>query len=131
MSRRGMTLSEVVLALTILVVAVIAIATFVVTVHRSVKEGKYQSVGSTLAQSELERLRVDSVSLANLIATPSLGVKDQQVSIDDFEVKFHEVVTATDLPSMGSRYVSVVSKVEWQQSGRLRQVVLETCYPKP
>ena len=131
MSRRAMTLSEVVLALAILVVAVIGIATFVVTIHRSVKEGKYQSVGSTIAQSELERLRLDSVSLANLVATPSLGVKDHLVTIDDFEVKFHQVVTATDVPSMGSRYLRVLATVSWEQSSRQREVVLESCYPKP
>jgi len=128
---RGLTLSEVVLALAILVVSVMCIASFVVTIYRSVKEGKYQAVGSTIAQSELERLRVDGNALNKLILDPTLGVKDQTIAVDTTKVNYHLQVTAQVLPSMGGRYVQLISKVTWRQSNRDRQVVLESCYPKP
>lgn len=128
---RGLTLSEVVLALAILVVAVICIASFVATVYRSVKEGKQQAVASTIAQSELERLRIDSNALNKLILNAALGVKDQTVPIDDTTVTYHQQVTAQVLPGMGSRYVKLVSRASWRQSGRDRQVTLESCYPRP
>ena len=124
-------MSEVLLALAILVIAVICIASFVATVYRSVKEGKYQAVASTIAQSELERLRIDANALNNLVANPALGIKDQTVPIDDTSVTYHQQVTAQVLPSMGSRYVKLVSRVTWRQSNRDRQVSLESCYPKP
>ncbi|MBS2033452.1 hypothetical protein JST97_00575 [bacterium] len=130
-TKRGLSLSEVVLALAILVVAVICIASFVATVYRSVKEGKYQAVASTIAQSELERLRVDSNALDKLITNPALGVKDQTVPVDDTTVVYHQQVTAQVLPAMGSRYVKLISRVTWRQSSRDRQVTLESCYPKP
>lgn len=124
-------MSEVVLALAILVVAVICIASFVATVYKSVKEGKYQAVGSTIAQSELERLRVDSNALRSLIGNAALGVKDQTVPVDDTNVVYHQRVTAEVLTSMGGRYVKLVSRVSWRQSSRDREVVLESCYPRP
>lgn len=124
-------MSEVVLALAILVVAVICIASFVATVYKSVKEGKYQAVGSTIAQSELERLRVDSNALRSLIGNAALGVKDQTVPVDDTSVVYHQRVTAEVLTSMGGRYVKLVSRVSWRQSSRDREVVLESCYPRP
>ena len=124
-------MSEVVLALAILVVAVICIASFVATVYKSVKEGKYQAVGATIAQSELERLRVDSNALRSLIGNAALGVKDQTVPVDDTNVVYHQRVTAEVLTSMGGRYVKLVSRVSWRQSSRDREVVLESCYPRP
>ena len=127
----GLSMSEVVLALAILVVAVICIASFVATVYKSVKEGKYQAVGSTIAQSELERLRVDSNALRSLIGNAALGVKDQTVPVDDTNVVYHQRVTAEVLTSMGGRYVKLVSRVSWRQSSRDREVVLESCYPRP
>lgn len=126
-----MTLSEVVLALAILVIAVISIASFVATIYKSVKEGKYQAVGSTIAQSELERLRVDDSALRDLIANATYGVKDQTVPVDDTTVVYHQRVTAEVLGSMGGRYVKLISRVTWRQSSRDRQVVLESCYPRP
>lgn len=129
--RKGLTLSEVVLALAILVVAVICIASFVATVYKSVKEGKYQAVASTIAQSELERLRVDDGALRRLIGNASLGVKDQTVPVDDTTVVYHQRVTAQVLGSMGDRYVKLISRVTWRQSSRDREVVLESCYPRP
>ena len=115
---RGLTLSEVVLALAILVVAVMCIASFVVTIYRSVKEGKYQAVGSTIAQSELERLRVVGNALNNLILNPTLGVKDETVPVDATKVVYHLQVTAQVLPAMGGRYVQLISRVTWRQSNR-------------
>jgi Tfp pilus assembly protein PilV len=131
MRRRGLSLSEVILALAILVVAVISIASFVAAVYRSVKEGKYQAVASNIAKSELEHLRVDQAALSSLILHPAEGVKDQQVPIDDTVVTYHQTVTAQLLPSMGNRYVRLVSRVTWRQSSRDREVALETCYVAP
>ena len=129
--RRGLSLSEVVLALAILVIAVISVASFVATVYKSVKEGKYQAVASTIAQSELERLRVDQSALRDLIARASYGVKDQVVPVDDTTVTYHQRVTAEVQSAMGARYVKLVSRVTWRQSSRDREVVLESCYPRP
>lgn len=129
--RAGLSLSEVILALAILVIAVICIASFVATVYKSVKEGKYQAVASTIAQSELERLRVDSNALRGLIGNASLGVKDQTVPVDDTTVVYHQRVSAEVLGSMGGRYVKLISRVSWRQSSRDREVVLESCYPRP
>lgn len=129
--RAGLSLSEVILALAILVIAVICIASFVATVYKSVKEGKYQAVASTIAQSELERLRVDSNALRGLIGNASLGVKDQTVPVDDTTVVYHQRVSAEVLGAMGGRYVKLISRVSWRQSSRDREVVLESCYPRP
>ena len=129
--RSGLTVSEIVLALAILVVAVIGIASFVAAVYRSVKEGKYQAVASTIAQSELERMRIDSTALRNLIGNAALGVKDQTVPVDDTTVVYHQQVTAQVLGSMGGRYVKLISRVTWRQSSRDREVLLESCCPKP
>jgi Tfp pilus assembly protein PilV len=129
--RAGLSLSEVILALAILVIAVIAIASFVATVYKSVKEGKYQAVASTIAESELERLRVDQTALRDLIARASYGIKEQTVPVDATQVTYRQRVTAEVLPSMGNRYVKLVSRVTWRQSSRDREVVLESCYPKP
>jgi hypothetical protein len=120
-----------VLAFAILIIAVISIASFVVTVYRSVKEGKFQAVGSSLAQSELERLRNDADALTELTQNAATGVSDKTVDIDQVPIRFHQVVTAQPLGSMGNRYLQVVATVEWEQNGRQRKVRLETCYPRP
>lgn len=129
--RRGLTISEMVLAFAILIIAVISVASFVVTVYRSVKEGKFQSVGSSLAQSELERLRNDAEALTELTQNAATGVSDKTVDIDQVPIRFHQVIMAQPVGSMGNRYLQVVATVEWEQNGRQRRVRLETCFPRP
>ena len=83
------------------------------------------------AQREIEALRDNSVSLARLLYHPDEGDRNEMITVDDQEIRFETHVEVVPNTSLGGRYLDVLARVRWQQSGRQREVQLKTCYPAP
>lgn len=131
MARRGLTLSEVILAMAVAAMAVIGIATLIAAVYRANKEGKYQSAASVLARSEIERLRGDQDELQRLVTLARPETTVRNLPIDDHQVAFNCTLSLRLLPEMQSRYADTQCTVRWEQQGRVREVALETYLPTP
>lgn len=127
----GFTVAEVLIAMAVAAMAVIGIASLIASIYRSVKEGKYQAVGSTLARQEIERLRGDSADLMRLLDLTGPEMKVHNLPVDNQNTPFNCTLRAIYMPSMENRYLDLTCNVRWSQQGRTREVSLETILPKP
>lgn len=131
--KRGFTVSEVLLALGVASLAVLALAALTASVWRSAKFAKYTAYASGLAQQPIERLKGDPAYLSSLMSGPdSLRHYSQQASLEEGQsTEFRVDLTLQPLPQPTDRYVHVVSKVSWVQQKVAREVVLETTQRQP
>lgn len=128
---RGFTVAEVLIAMALAAMAVIGVASLIASIYRSVKEGKYQAVGSTLARQEIERLRGDREDLVRLLGLPGPETNVHNLPVETQTTPFNCTLQAVYMPAMENRYLDVTCLVRWQQQGRVREVSLETILPKP
>lgn len=111
--------------------AVIGLATLIATIYRSVKDGKYQAVGSTLARHEMERLRGDKEDLIRLLDLPAAETRVHTLPVDNQDTPYNCTLRVLYMPSMDNRYLDLNCQVRWEQRGMIRQVNLETILPAP
>lgn len=134
-----MTLAEVLVALGVLLIAILTMIGYIATVHRAAREGKHQAIASVYARSMLEQLRdsgddFETAHNGGLVVTRSEVLLDGEAAPEDNEVgrkgaTEYTVEGKTALVS-GSIY-SLVVNVSWEESGRQRQVVLESLGQRP
>jgi len=131
--RRGFTVSEVLLALGVASLAVLALAALTASVWRASKFAKYTAYASGLAQQPIERLKGDPAYLNSLMTGPDeLRHYTQEVSLEEgYTTYFIVDVKLQPLAQPKDRYVRVVSKVTWTQEKVAREVVLETTQRQP
>lgn len=131
--KRGFTVSEVLVALGVASLAVLALAALTATVWRASKFAKYSAYASGLAQQPIERLKGDPAYLSSLLSGPgSLRHYSQQASLEEgYQTEFHVDLNLQPLPQPKDRFVHVVSKVSWVQEKVSREVVLETTQRQP
>lgn len=111
--------------------AVIGLASLIVSVYRSVRDGKYQAVGSTLARQELERLRGDREELARLVDLMGPETTEHKLLVEDQNTPYNCTLRAIYMPSLEDRYLDVTCDVSWDQGSRIRNLRLETVLPRP
>ena len=131
--RRGFTVSEVLLALGVASMAVLALAALTASVWRASKFAKYTAYASGLAQQPIERLKGDPAFLSSLMTGPDeLRHYTQEVSLEEgYTTYFIVDLKLQPLAQPKDRYVRVVSKVTWSQEKVAREVVLETTQRQP
>ena len=131
--KRGFTVSEVLLALGVAAMAVLALAALTASVWRSSKLAKYTAYASGLAQQPIERLKGDPAYLNSLMTGPDeVRHYTQEVSLEDgYTTYFIVDLKLQPLAQPKDRYVRVVSKVTWTQEKVAREVVLETTQRQP
>ena len=131
--KRGFTVSEVLLALGVAAMAVLALAALTASVWRASKFAKYTAYASGLAQQPIERLKGDPAYLNSLMTGPDeVRHYTQEVSLEDgYTTYFIVDVKVQPLAQPKDRYVRVVSKVTWSQEKVAREVVLETTQRQP
>ena len=131
--RRGFTVSEVLLALGVAAMAVLALAALTASVWRASKFAKYTAYASGLAQQPIERLKGDPAYLNSLMTGPDeVRHYTQEVSLEDgYTTYFIVDLKLQPLAQPKDRYVRVVSKVTWTQEKVAREVVLETTQRQP
>lgn len=126
-------MSEVLLALGVASLAVLALAALTASVWRASKFAKYTAYASGLAQQPIERLKGDPAYLNSLMTGPDeLRHYTQEVSLEEgYTTYFIVDVKLQPLAQPKDRYVRVVSKVTWTQEKVAREVVLETTQRQP
>lgn len=131
--KRGFTVSEVLVALGVASLAVLALAALTATVWRSSKFAKYTAYASGLAQQPIERLKGDPSYLTSLMTGPDeLRHYTQEVSLEEgYKTFFIVDLKLQPVAQPADRYVRVVSKVSWVQEKVAREVVLETTQKQP
>lgn len=129
--RCGLTLGEILLAMAVALMAVVALASLVVTIHRASVEGKQQAAASMLARQELELLRGDQSELKRIEALGVAELTSHSLQVDDRLLQFQCSVSARPEGALSGRYLNTVVFVRWEQNGRQREVRLVTYLPKP
>ncbi|MFN8606856.1 MAG: hypothetical protein U0931_04950 [Vulcanimicrobiota bacterium] len=126
--RRGFTVSEVLLALGVACLAVLALAGLSASVWRAAKFSKYSAYASGLAQQPIEKMKGDPDYLKILLTGPdSARHYIQTASLEEGQnTEFRVDLDVRPLAQPQDRYVRVVSKVSWTQQRVQREVVLET-----
>lgn len=126
--RRGFTISEVLLALGVAALAILALAALSATVWRSSKFAKYTAYASGLAQQPIEKMKGDPAYLTSLLTGPdALRHYSQTASLETGRMTdFRVDLKVEPLTQPKDRYVRVVSRVSWVQEKVAREVVLET-----
>ena len=112
-------------------ICVIGVASLIASIYRSVKEGKYQAVASTLARHEIERLRGDQDDLTRLLDLNAAETKVHYLPVDSQDYAFNCTLRVIYMPTMQNRYVDTTCLIRWEQQGRLRDITMETLLPVP
>lgn len=133
MRRRGLTVSEVLIALALAAIAVLGLASLTAAVWRAAKFSKYTAYASNLARQPLEQMKGDAAYFRTTMDGPAEGRQfSKDFEVDEGQaVRFDVELTFTRLPAPQDRYVQVESKVKWVQQKTPRQVFLETILPVP
>jgi type II secretory pathway component PulJ len=138
--KRGVSLMEVMISFTILLVAVLTLVGYTSMIHRASSESKHQAIATIEARSMLERIR-DDRSTFEQAETPE-GLEETkverllsgEVDAEDNEVG-HEGAMEFQLigrvtPVAGDFY-AVVVRASWEEKGRIRQATLESRMIRP
>ncbi len=135
-----MSLTEVLIALSLLLVAILTMVGYITSIHRASREAKHQAVASMYARSALEQLRDSQADFEaagepqGLTFTRSEVLLDGEAAAENNEVGRQAATEFTVLsrtePISGSIY-SMVVQVRWEESGREREVVLESRGQRP
>lgn len=133
MRKRAYTLTEILIAVAVAAVALLAMASLTVSVWRATKYAKYTAYASSLARQPLERMRGDASYFRSLYTGPpeSRRFSEEFEAEEGKRVPFNGEITFSLLPPPRDRYVRIVSRVYWTQEGIAREAVLETVYPIP
>ncbi len=133
--RRGLTLAEILIAVAVASVALLTMVLFTSVIHRAAREGKSQATASTLARTELERLRADPQYLRRVQDEAPFTVERTEV-IDSSQrgrlapTVFTVEITLTPLSS-NDHFLESTVLVHWNESHRQRQVSLHSYLPDP
>jgi len=119
-SEKGISLIEVMLAISILVIIVLGGASLFAYSAGQISESKHSRVAVQLANQKLERLRADN----NISIEIPNGETIESIPLGDVS---YEQTTATE--DLGS-YKKVEVTVRWTQMGKQRNVNMATLYVK-
>ena len=132
---RGLSLVEVLIAFAILLIAVLVMVGYATTVHRAAKFGKRQALASMEARTMLETIRDYPVAFAQAATSEGLTDSKAEYLLDtEAEAGKNEAdrMSAAQFQVLGrveplsGEVHRVVVRVEWQEDGHPRQVVLES-----
>ncbi len=135
-----MSLAEVMVAATILLVAVLTMVGYTATIARAARESKSQALASMYARSLLERIRDSRPEFDAAGVGPGIVVDQDEVLLTGEALAGHDEVGregATRFELVGQTRVltagiySLVVTVSWMESGRTRRVILESRAPRP
>ena len=130
-----MSLLEILIAFTILLIAMLTLVGYTTTIHRAASESKRQAIASAEARTLMERIRdfpplfEDAASASGYTETQTEYLLDTETNSQDNEsgnksaAEFLLEARATHLS--GAIYRIVVTAT-WDEDGRQRQVVLES-----
>lgn len=145
--KSGVSLAEVILALGVFAIGVLALIAYLVTTHRAAKESKHQAIATMFARTLLEKTRDSADRFKQATAaggytedfqeqllkdeSGTAPDDDEQTRIGKLTFTGHIIATptASTLPSDG--IYSLVVKVQWQEQGRNREAILESRTLKP
>lgn len=113
--RRGMTLVELVVAMTILVVGLLAVVGVSTSVARALGNSRADTLGAMAAQSRFELLAGTECATIPLAA--------------ETEVKYRGVTERYTVTDAGNATIRVVNNVSWITPGGTRSLVIETMLP--
>lgn len=136
---RAMSLAEVMIASVVLLVAILTMVGYTVAMARTARESKSQALASMYARTVLERMR-DSRADFDMAHSTGLSLTEVEVQLTgeaiagDDEVgregAIHFEIEGRALP-LSAGIFSLVVRVNWQESGRTRTLVLESRAPRP
>lgn len=135
-----MSLLEILIAFSILLVAVLTMVGYVTTIHRASNESKRQAVASVEARALLEQVRdsktdfEQAASSSGLQATRTQYLVDTEAD-DSKNEKGHKAAAVFQLDAraayLSGDFYSLVVRADWQENGRQRKVVLESRALRP
>lgn len=132
MRSRGLTLAELIVAMALASLSVLALVAYFAAMHKASAEGHSQASASTTAGEILERLRVDPEFLATVEAQPVFQVTEPVgAGKTTREPRVFTVQVAMVRRDAEGRYRDVAVEVRWNEQGRDRKVVLETVIQAP
>lgn len=117
--RRGLTLVEVVIAMAVVSLALLALSGFSTLAFKGASFGKHITTATTLAQAKLEDIR--RAGYNSSLASNSTSV-ESYASLPDFPLYKREVLTEPNIPASGMQTVTVT--VYWKNDAH--SVVLST-----
>jgi Tfp pilus assembly protein PilE len=138
--RRGLSLSEIIVALGVLAIGILTVVGYITTIHRAAREGKNQAMATMHARSILEKVRDSNPEFQQALTPAGYQVTREEVLLEGEELEanneagrrsptvFQCQARATHL---ASDIYSVVVRVNWQEHGRPREVVLESRAQRP
>lgn len=133
--RRGLTLAEILIAVAVASVTLLTLVLFTSVIHRAAREGKSQAAASTMARTELERLRMDADFLTQVRDSGGLSLERTELLDASQEGRVSPTVFTINIdltPLSGSdRFLEAGVRVTWTEHYRQREVQLHSYLNDP